>query len=86
MSCNASDPACAAAEVLALRKRLYAVRRDLGALACQHLGIGPTGMPADRRRLLSISSFADLWDLQSACQPLGIGLCRVHISALLAHR
>ena len=45
MSCNASDPACAAAEVLALRKRLYAVRRDLGALACQHLGIGPTGVP-----------------------------------------
>ena len=45
VSCNASDPACAAAEVLALRKRLYAVRRDLGALACQHLGIGPTGAP-----------------------------------------
>ena len=43
VSCNASDPACAAAEVLALRKRLYAVRRDLGALACQHLGIGLTG-------------------------------------------
>ena len=31
------------AEVLALRKRLYAVRRDLGALACAHTGIGPTG-------------------------------------------
>ncbi len=46
VQCNSSEPACRDAEVLALRKRLYAVRRELGALACKHLGIGPTGARA----------------------------------------